>query len=121
MKQFADIKPKFARLAGKEGEKIEADITIIPEKEYPFTIKKIKARNNEFINYSLKEPDEKNPGRYLLHIENTKSDAGRYSDYIELHTDSKIQPVLTIGVYGYIRAKEPQKSIKKTTGHKGAE
>lgn len=121
VKKFADIKPKFARLTGETGEKIEVDITIVPEKGYPFKIKKVKARNTDFIKYTLVEPDEKNPNRYLLHIENTKSDAGRYSDYIELHTDSKVQPVLTIGVYGYIREKAVDKSSPKKPGKKGTD
>lgn len=121
VKKFAEITPRFARLTGEEGEKLEMDITIVPEPDYPFKIKKVKVKNNEFIKHTLVEPDEKNPNRYVLHIENTKAEAGRYADSIDLLTDSKVQPVLTIGVYGYIREKASEQSKNKIPGHKGAD
>lgn len=119
VKKFAVITPKFARLAGKVGETLEQDITILPEPDFPFKIKKITAKRGEFIKYFLIEPEEKKPLKYILHVENTKSDAGRYADYIKLHTDSKIQPVLNIGVYGYIKEKPSKVSQKKISGQKG--
>ncbi|MGD9213102.1 MAG: hypothetical protein PVI90_20135 [Desulfobacteraceae bacterium] len=116
--KFAEINPKYVRLTGDVGEKIALDVTIVPEPEYTFKIKKVKAKKNEFINFSLVEPTEKNPNKYLLHVENTKPDVGRYADSIQLITDSKIQPVITIGVYGYIRDKKADTLRKKISESK---
>ncbi len=110
VKYFAKISPRSARLDGEVGEKLQMDISIVPDPDYPFEIEEVKVKHNEFITYTLTEPSEANPNKYLLHIENTKTDAGRYGDYIELSTNSKIQPKLTIGVYGYIREKKTPKS-----------
>ena len=112
VKKFVEIQPKFVRLTGEVGTSLKQDITIVPEPDFPFKIKKAKAKKGEFIKFSLLEPESKKTAKYLLRVENTKSEAGRYSDYIQLYTDSKIQPVLTIGVYGYIKAK-PSKDFKK--------
>jgi hypothetical protein len=119
VKKFAEIKPKFVRFAGEVGTKLEQDIIIVPEPNFPFKIKKIKAKKGEFIKYFLIEPEEKNPTKYVLHVENTMSEAGRYADYLQLHTDSKIQPTLDIGVYGYIKEKPSKVSQKKASGQKG--
>lgn len=118
VKKFAEITPKFARLEGKVGETLEQDITIIPQPDLPFKIKKIEAKKGEFIKYFLIEPEEKTPLKFILHVENTKSEAGRYADYIQLRTDSKIKRTLNIGVYGYIKAKPSKAPQKKTTGRK---
>ncbi len=113
VKYFAKISPRFVRFDGEAGEKLQIDISIVPDPDYPFEIKKVKVKHNKFITHSLTEPSEENPNKYLLHIENTKTDAGRYGDYIELTTNSKIQPKLTIGVYGYIREKKAAKSSRE--------
>ena len=105
VKKFAEITPKFAHLEGSVGETLEQDITIMPQSELPFKIKKIKAKKGKFIKYFLIEPEEKTPIKYILHVENAKSEAGRYADYIQLSTDSKIKRILNIGIYGYIKAK----------------
>ena len=105
VKKFAGITPKFARLEGKVGETLEQDITIMPQPDLPFKIKKIKAKKGKFINFFLIEPEEKTPIKFILHVENTRSKAGRYADYIQLTTDSKIKRTLNVGVYGYIKAK----------------
>jgi hypothetical protein len=105
VKKFAKITPKFARLEGKVGATLEQEITITPQPELPFKIKKIKAKKGEFIKYFLIEPEEKTPLKFILYVENTKPEAGRYADYIQLTTDSKIKRTLNIGVYGYIKAK----------------
>jgi hypothetical protein len=101
-------------LTGEVGTPLKQDITIVPEPDFPFKIKKATAKKGEFIKFSLLEPKSKKPAKYILHVENTKSEAGHYSDYIQLYTDSKIQSVLTIGVYGFIKAK-PSKDLKEKT------
>ncbi len=118
--KFAEIKPRYARLAGDEGDPLQVDITIEPEPEYRFKIKKVKAKKNEHIRFNLTEPSEEHPNKYILRIENTKSDPGRYADAIQVHTDSKIQPVLTIGVYGFIRAKKASAAGNSVSRQKGA-
>ena len=114
VKKFAKITPKFAHLEGNVGETLEQDITIMPQPDLPFKIKKIKAKKGEFIKYFLIEPEEKTPLKFILHVENAKFEAGRYADYIQLTTDSKIKRTLNIGIYGYIKAKPSEILEKKT-------
>jgi hypothetical protein len=116
--KFAEISPQYVHLTGDVGEKIASDMTIVPDSEYTFKIKKVKAKKNEFINFNLVEPTEKEPDKYTLHVENTKPDAGRYADVIQLITDSKIQPVMTIGVYGYIKDKKADTPKEKSPAPK---
>ena len=116
VKKFAEIQPKFVRFTGEAGAPLKQDITIVPEPDSPFKIKKANAKKGEFIKYSLSIPKGKKAAKYVLHVENTKSDVGRYSDYIQLYTDSKIQPILNIGVFGYIKAKSSKDFKKKTSG-----
>lgn len=103
--KFASITPSFARLTGSRGEKIEMNITIKPEPLYFFKIRKITLKENKNITCTLLGPSEEAPDKYVLHLENTKTDAGRYTDAITIYTDSNIKPKITIGVYGYIKEK----------------
>lgn len=106
--QFAAITPRFARLIGTQGEKIEMDITIKPESSYFFQIEEIKLKEEKNITCTLVESSEEVPEKYVLHIENISADAGRYGDVITVYTDSKIKPKITIGVYGYIKEKSSE-------------
>ena len=93
----------------------------MPQPDLPFKIKKIKAKKGEFIKYFMIEPEEKTPLKFILHVENTKPEAGRYADYIQLTTDSKIKRTLNIGVYGHIKAKPSETLQKKTAGQNRAD
>ena len=104
--QIATISPKTVRLAGGIGQTIEANVTIIPKKETPFSITEAKAKDGKNIRIKLEELKDQGKKGYRLTIENIKKDGGRYRDTVVLKTTSKIRPEIVIGVYG--RIKVPQ-------------
>lgn len=102
MKKFATIKPRRVRFKGAVGEHLTETVTIVPEKDYPFTVLGISARKNKHIRYQLKEKNNSGVKTFLLAVENTKKDKGRYFDTIVVKTDSSERPELEIRVYGFI-------------------
>ena len=102
VEKFVDLKPKYIRLTGYSGTQIAVPVTITPTAKYPFKIIEITARDDSFIKYTLSEGKSSQGNAYTLLIENTKADKGRYKDILTLTTDSKIQPRITIRVYGNI-------------------
>lgn len=117
---FAEITPRSIRLSGEKGEKIQADIKITPSSGYFFNIQKVRLKKNEFITYTLVEPTPETPS-YILHVENIKIDVGRYADWIELRTDSKIKPLMIIGVHGEVKEKSKKSSKPKAAQPKAPE
>jgi len=107
VEKFVTIQPKHVNLKGYTGESIKASVSLIPEKKYPFKIKKARAKNGNNIKFELKEVEESENGAYELKVENMKQDTGRYFDTIILETDSNVRPELSVRVYGNLR---PRKS-----------
>jgi hypothetical protein len=105
--QFARLEPAYARLVGEVGTTIKKTITITREKEYPFKILKVNARNGKDIVFDLKEFKKDDGDGYLLTIENKKTATGRYADSLTLITDSSIKPTITVPVYGQIFSTAP--------------
>jgi hypothetical protein len=110
VKKFVTIEPRKAKLNGIKGETIKSVIRIIPEKEFAFAIKKIKANHGKYFTHRLEEAKKNGKTEYALVIENTKKDAGRYYDSLTLTIDSQIRKELKIRVYGNIT--EPKSSAK---------
>lgn len=108
MKKFATITPKNIQLFGSAGTPVKGTVAIVPEKNYPFKIVKIRAQSGRNIRYALKEDKSTKKLTYVLTIENLKNEKGRYYDKIELETDSKIKPKISIPVYG--RITEPKRT-----------
>ncbi|SLM30383.1 hypothetical protein MTBBW1_2200037 [Desulfamplus magnetovallimortis] len=112
---FAAITPRVVRLNGNAGEPLKETITIVPEPEYSFSIKGIKAQRGEFIKYELSEKAGDNGVKnYQISIENTKKDAGAYYDVMVIETDSKIQPEIKINVMA--RLVDPNKPAPGNDG-----
>ncbi|WDN88807.1 hypothetical protein BuS5_01775 [Desulfosarcina sp. BuS5] len=109
VERFAVIEPPRVMLAGFAGESVKAEVFIIPEKKYPFTIVETGAKNGKNFSFKLKEIKKSGRSGYKLLIKNLKKEKGRYHDYIYLETDSKIKPQIKISVYGNIKAKMRQK------------
>jgi hypothetical protein len=109
VRQVVTVTPRNVRLFGTTGTPLHQTVSIVPEKDYPFKILKTAARDGRNIRFRLQE--EQNGGRvsYLLKVENRKADQGRYSDRIELTTDSRYKPRIYINVHGRIGAAEPVK------------
>jgi len=105
--QFARLEPAYARLVGEVGTDIKKTITITRERDYPFKIVDVKARNGKDIVFDLKEFRKDDGDGYLLTIENKKTAIGRYADSLILTTDSSIKPTITVPVYGQIFSTAP--------------
>ena len=101
VERFASVTPPRVVLRGDAGEKIRAMATIVPEKRFPFKVVDVKVRNGGNIRYDLIAPQDDAEG-YRLEVENLKTTPGRYYSSIELITDSRIRPKITIAVYGHI-------------------
>lgn len=102
VEKFVDLNPKYVRLTGYSGTQISVPVTIVPTAKYPFKIIDVTSRDDTFIKYTLTERKPGEGNGYTLLIENLKTDKGRYMDLLTLTTDSRIQPKLTIRVYGNI-------------------
>ncbi len=104
VEKFASIQPARLMLTGTAGQPLKASVSIVPEKNYPFKIIRVSAKKGDFIKVSPAGGDTQADGAgYKIEVENLKADAGRYYDSIEIRTDSKIRPKLTVPVYGNIR------------------
>lgn len=84
------------------GKPIAGEVKIIPQEKYPFSVTEVKALDGKNVLVKLEEVNKPNEKGYVLHIENTKKDAGRYRETIVVKTTSKIKPELEIQVYGKI-------------------
>ncbi len=105
---YADIRPKKVKLKGDAGQEIKETVTIETKDKYPFHVLDAKAKNGKFIKVNLEKFEKDRGGRYVLTIENTRTDQGNYYDAVVLNTDSKIQPEITIRVYGHIAEAKPK-------------
>jgi len=103
VEKFVTIRPKQINLRGYAGDSVKALVSIIPEKKYPFKILKVSAKDGRNIKFELEEAELSANGAYELKVENLKQDTGRFYDTIILETDSKIQPLLSVRVYGNLR------------------
>jgi len=102
VEKFVDLNPKYVRLTGYSGTQISVPVTIVPTVKYPFKIIDVTPRDGTLITYTLTEGKPGEGSGYTLLIENLKTDKGRYMDILTLKTDSRIQPTITIRVYGNI-------------------
>ena len=93
---FANITPRYVKLNGTVGQKIEATVTIVPTTKYPFKILGAKAQNGQNIEYRLDDLTSGQGAGYVLTVANQKATKGGYSDVIYLKTDSPIQPEIRI-------------------------
>lgn len=103
VERFAEIRPERVRLAGPAGARLVAEVEIIPRAEYPFTIRQIRARLGDHIQFERTGHCSDTNGRCSIRIENTRQDPGRYVDTLYLHTDSPLRPTIPIVVTGIIQ------------------
>jgi hypothetical protein len=99
----AEINPQAARLMGKAGEKIQADVKITSHQNNIFDIRDVSAEDGKFIRFDLEKKTTNGIQTFILHVSNIKPDPGRYFDKIVLKTTSAISPELQIRVFGIIR------------------
>ena len=108
VEKFVTIRPQHVSLRGIAGDSIKGQVTIIPEKKYPFKILDVRAKDGKNINFQLDEVKKPNGQAYELKIENLREKTGRYYDTIILKTDSKVRPELNVRVYGYLRTRKSE-------------
>ena len=108
VENFAKIRPKHVSLRGFAGDPIKSQVSIIPEKKYPFKIIKARAKDGKNIKFELNQVEPSEDGAYELKVENLRKDSGRYFDTIILETDSKVRPELSVRVYGNLRPRKKQ-------------
>lgn len=108
VESFAEIRPPRIVLRGEAGSPVSGTAAIVPLEKYPFSIVDARARTGNHIRFDLSEnSDPQTPG-YVLSVENTKTEKGRYYDQIILKTDSRIKPEIRVGVSGTILAAPSQ-------------
>jgi hypothetical protein len=108
VEKFVTIRPKHVSLRGIAGDSIKGQVTIIPEKKYPFKILDVRAKDGKNINFQLDEVNKSNGQTYELKVENLREKTGRYYDTIILKTDSKVRPELKVRVYGYLQTRKSE-------------
>lgn len=111
VEKFVTITPARVNLLGYAGQPLKAVVKIIPEEKYPFKITGTETAGQKNIRYILEQAEPTKDKGYILTVENLKKDKGQYHEVIFLKTDSKIKPLLNIGVYGNIL--EPEQKGKK--------
>lgn len=109
VERFITIKPRYLRLTGPVGKEIKASVNITPEEKYPLKIIETTASKGDHILYSLDEVKDATGTGYVLTVENTKKEKGRYFDTIKLKTDHQLRPEINISVYGNIVKPEPER------------
>lgn len=102
VERFANINPQKVRLSGKFNNPITSEVRITPLPKYPFKIVKHEVKEGLYMSYQFEEKTENGATTYLIRIENTKKDPGRYKDVILLKTDSNIRPEIQIPITGNI-------------------
>lgn len=102
VEKFVDIKPKYIRLTGIAGQSISTLVSVIPEQKYKFKITEVNALKGSDIQFALSEKTFPEGDGYEILVENRKTDPGRYHDVLSLKTDSDIQPVIKVSIYGNI-------------------
>ena len=101
--KFATISPRWVKLYGQAGETIEQTVTIVPEGPQPFQIKQVRAQKGDNIRCRLSTKKNQNQPVYVVTVENTKKEKGRYHDTVFLDTTSRLTPMIKISVLGAIQ------------------
>ncbi len=77
-------------------------VRIVTEEKYPFKIVSARSDKGENISFKLEEVKDSKRPEYILTVENTKKEKGRYSDAVYLQTDSNVKKEIKIRVFGNV-------------------
>ena len=108
---FAEIKPEHVIIRGYAGEKLHRQLTVVPSRQTPFAIKDVRAKHGNNIRIAWKAKNTPEGKTYIIEVENTRTQKGRYYDTLYLITDSSIRPKIPVQVRGSIAAK-PESQTK---------
>jgi len=106
--RFATVTPSSVQFSGLVGAEMAAVVRIIPEPQYPFTVLSITPQKGDSIRCSFQQVTESGRPVYLVHVENLKTDKGRYYDVVLVKTDSRIRPEIKISIYGNLYDPPPK-------------
>jgi hypothetical protein len=107
--KFASITPSPVILRGVAGENLSQTVRIIPEAKYPFKLVEARPRDGRNLTVTLSPAAEGGAGGYALLVQNTKGEAGSYTDSVVLKTDSPLKPEIDIRVVAYLKPPSPEK------------
>jgi hypothetical protein len=102
---FAQIEPEHVIIRGYAGETLHRQLTVVPSRQTPFAIKDVKAKHGNNIKIAWKAKDTPEGKTYIIDVENTRTQKGRYYDTLYLITDSSLKPKIPVQVRGSIAAK----------------
>jgi hypothetical protein len=100
---YVRVNPSYVHLMGRQGEKLSVVVRILPEPQYPFVIKSVRAIQGQYVSHTL-NPLGKRPQQdgYELVVTNTRREPGTYRDYIQIQTNLKAKPTIRIPVSGRV-------------------
>jgi hypothetical protein len=101
VERFAVIEPSRLSLRGEIGEALESQVVITPQPRYPFKVLKVKSHRSDQIAVTLADVDP-TEGAYVIEVKNLVAAQKRYTDVIEIETDSEVNPKLYVRVTGVI-------------------
>lgn len=111
VEKFVTIEPRLVLFEGKPGDVLKSIVSIIPQKKYPFVIKKSRAKQGKWVKYDLEPWGKEKKKGYKLVVENLKKEPGIYRDAIIFETDSPIQPEIRINIMARIMEDQTDKSV----------
>jgi len=95
------IEPDKVILTGNAGEKIEMEIFITHDKRHPLKVISAESKKGN-VSVKLEEIEGSEQRKYKVKVTSLRKEKGKYSDYINLKTDSNIYPEKQIRVKGEI-------------------
>jgi len=98
VEQIAEIEPKRVLLSGLQGERLSAEVAIIPNPKYPFRIKGFEIQEGRGLKCELKERCTADAKRCVIKVENTQPEKGRFNDTIIVQTDNPLRPEIPIRI-----------------------
>jgi hypothetical protein len=101
VEKFATIEPSRVSLRGEIGEALEAQVVITPQPQYPFKILNVKSHRGDQIEVSYASSPLRD-GAYVINVKNLVNLQKRYTDVIEIETDSEVNAKLFVRVTGVI-------------------
>jgi hypothetical protein len=105
VKGYVSVAPRSIRLFGNAGLPLSRTVKILPVDGHQFSIKEVTAHTDKYLQYQVKPMDGASGKKgYLLLVENTMKEPGKYRDTILIKTDSRKKPELRIPVYCRIKA-----------------
>jgi len=103
VKAFAKLEPRYLRIVGQPGQKLEAAAKLWPLKEFPFKVTSVEAKSGKDIKVNIEPLVENGRRGYLVKVELTRKVKGGFRDTVLIHTDSKQKPVIRLQVFGYLK------------------